>query len=194
MNGYLSSEIVTEVVKRICRDAEQAFYLISCTEWGLQAHIVTNMCVGSYPAFPPLQLALRYISVALSLKSPSQAVSLHSCSVVLGLSSWVAPRNRLAVSYAKIVLFFSKIVNRLETRYGFTENVRQTPTFCEICRRNTVLAQCAAHKVRQTVAFARTDACHAAQHCLLFIAPKGNLPPLQFFRVEEFFDRALKLP
>ena len=88
LDGYLSSAVVTDSVKRICRDAEQAFDLISCTEWGLHAHFVTKVCVGSYPAFPPLQRrALRYISVALSLKSPSQAVSLHSCSVVLGLSS-----------------------------------------------------------------------------------------------------------
>ena len=88
LDGYLSTPIVTEGLQRVCRDAEQAFCLISCTEWGLHARVVTKTCVGSYPAFPPLQLALRYISVALSLKSPSQDVILHSCSVVLGLSSW----------------------------------------------------------------------------------------------------------
>ena len=87
LDGYLSTPIVTEGLKRVCRDAEQAFDLCSCTEWGLHARVVTKTCVGSYPAFPPLQLALRYISVALSLKSPSQDVILHSCSVVLGLSS-----------------------------------------------------------------------------------------------------------
>ncbi len=88
LNGYLSTAVVTDSLQRIRRDAEQAFDLISCTEWGLHARVVTKACVGSYPAFPPLQRpALRYISVALSLKSPSQAVSLHSCSVVLGLSS-----------------------------------------------------------------------------------------------------------
>ena len=91
LDGYLSTPIVTEGLKRICRDAEQAFGLSSCTEWGLHARVVTKTCVGSYPAFPPLQLALRYISVALSLKSPSQDVILHSCSVVLGLSSWEVP-------------------------------------------------------------------------------------------------------
>lgn len=88
LNGYLSTAVVTDSLQRIRRDAEPTFDLISCTEWGLHARVVTKACVGSYPAFPPLQRqALRYISVALSLKSPSQAVSLHSCSVVLGLSS-----------------------------------------------------------------------------------------------------------
>ena len=87
LDGYLSTAIVTDSLQRVCRDAEQAFGLSSCTEWGLHARVVTKTCVGSYPAFPPLQLALRYISVALSLKSPSQDVILHSCSVVLGLSS-----------------------------------------------------------------------------------------------------------
>lgn len=87
LDGYLSRPVVTERFKRICRDAEQTFYLISCAERGLHERVVTKTFVGSYPAFPPLQLALRYISVALSLKSPSQAVSLRSCSVALGLSS-----------------------------------------------------------------------------------------------------------
>ena len=39
----------------MCRDAEQAFGLISCTEWGLHERDVTITFVGSYPAFPPLQ-------------------------------------------------------------------------------------------------------------------------------------------
>ncbi len=44
--------------------------------------------VSSYLAFPPLPaLSRRYISVALSLESPPQAVSLHPCPMELGLSS-----------------------------------------------------------------------------------------------------------
>ena len=87
LDGYLSTAAVTDSLQRTYRDTEQVFDLISCTEWGLHERVVTKTFVGSYPAFPPLQYALRYISVALSLKSPSQAVSLHSCSAVLGLSS-----------------------------------------------------------------------------------------------------------
>ncbi len=55
LNGYLSTSTVTDGFQRICRDAEQAFDLISCTEWGLHVRLVTKTYVGSYPAFPPLQ-------------------------------------------------------------------------------------------------------------------------------------------
>ena len=54
-DGYLSRPVVTERFKRICRDAEQTFDLISCAERGLHERIVTKTFVGSYPAFPPLQ-------------------------------------------------------------------------------------------------------------------------------------------
>ena len=53
---------------------------------GTQA--VSGLPVGSYPTFPSLpRLARRFISVALSLKSPSPDVIRHPCPVELGLSS-----------------------------------------------------------------------------------------------------------
>ena len=48
-----------------------------CSEWGLQHASVAGAWVSSYLAFPPLPFSRRYISVALSLKSPSQGVTLH---------------------------------------------------------------------------------------------------------------------
>ena len=99
-DDYLSTTVVTNGLQRICRDTEQVFDLISCTEWGLHERKVAIAFVVSYTTFPPLLFSKRFISVALSLKSPSQGVTLHSCSVVLGLSSWTnkCPRNHLAVS------------------------------------------------------------------------------------------------
>ena len=87
MDDYLSTTVVTNSLQRICRDTEQVFDLISCTEWGLHERKVAIAFVVSYTTFPPLLFSKRFISVALSLKSPSQGVTLHSCSVVLGLSS-----------------------------------------------------------------------------------------------------------
>ncbi len=55
LDGYLSSPAVTGRFKRIRRDAEQTFYLISCAERGLHERVVAKTFVGSYPAFPPLQ-------------------------------------------------------------------------------------------------------------------------------------------
>jgi hypothetical protein len=53
--------------------------------------------VSSYLTFPPLQSGgnskLRYISVALSLKSPSPGVTRHPCPVEPGLSSDTAFRH-----------------------------------------------------------------------------------------------------
>ena len=54
-DGYLSRPVVTERFKRIYRDVEQTFNLISCAERGLHERVVTKTFVGSYPAFPPLQ-------------------------------------------------------------------------------------------------------------------------------------------
>ena len=51
----------------------------SCTRWGLQSGQVAMPLVSSYLAFPPLRPLRdsRYISVALSLKSPSPGVTRH---------------------------------------------------------------------------------------------------------------------
>ena len=51
------------------------------------APVVTNRTVVSYTAFPPLLIAERFISVALSLELPPPAVSWHPCPVKPGLSS-----------------------------------------------------------------------------------------------------------
>ena len=54
-----------------------------CSLFGLasdgvyMATVVTNNTVVSYTAFPPLPLAWRYISVALSLESPPPDVIRH---------------------------------------------------------------------------------------------------------------------
>ena len=50
----------------------------SCTEWGLQDQYVAILSVSSYLAFPSLPENRRFISVALSLKSPSPGVTRHS--------------------------------------------------------------------------------------------------------------------
>ncbi len=55
LDGYLSRPVVTDRFKRIYRDVEQTFNLISCAERGLQERFVAKAFVGSYPAFPPLQ-------------------------------------------------------------------------------------------------------------------------------------------
>ena len=51
------------------------------------ANYVAIIAVSSCLAFSPLPLTRRYISVALSLKSPSPDVIRHPCPVELGLSS-----------------------------------------------------------------------------------------------------------
>lgn len=87
-DGHLSRPAVTDRFKRFCRTMPgQHFSVLSCTKWGLHERVVTKTSVSSYLAFPPLHLAMRYISVALSLKSPSPGVTRHPCPAVLGLSS-----------------------------------------------------------------------------------------------------------
>ena len=53
----------------------------SCSEWGLPSQPVTRLLVSSYLTISPLPATRgsgRYVSVALSLRSPSLAVSQHS--------------------------------------------------------------------------------------------------------------------
>ena len=64
---------------------------------------VTGRPVGSYPAFPSLPLARRFISVALSLKSPSPDVIRHPCPVELGLSSPVLFSRRSHLACSKLL-------------------------------------------------------------------------------------------
>ncbi len=60
------------------RRADLTSSIRCCSEWGLQHTSVAGVWVSSYLAFPPLPAKdRRYISVALSLKLPSQGVTLH---------------------------------------------------------------------------------------------------------------------
>ena len=87
-DGHLSRPAVTDRLKRFWRTMPgQHFVVLSCTKWGLHERFVAKASVSSYLAFPPLHREMRYISVALSLKSPSQGITLHPCPAVLGLSS-----------------------------------------------------------------------------------------------------------
>ena len=64
---------------------------------------VTMPPVGSYPTFPSLpKLIRRFISVALSLKSPSPDVIRHPCPVELGLSSRSKTPSRSHLAYSII--------------------------------------------------------------------------------------------
>ena len=62
------------------------------------AQLVTKLTVGSYPTFPSLPKNWRFISVALSLKSPPPGFLRHPVSKKLGLSSLTVslrPRDRI---------------------------------------------------------------------------------------------------
>ena len=59
-----------------CR-ADLASSIRCCSGWGLHLQSVARLPVSSYLAFPPLLISERYISVALSLESPPQGVTLH---------------------------------------------------------------------------------------------------------------------
>ena len=88
-NGYLSSSAVADGVKRFRKRSEQTVASISCTEWGLQSLSRRRESGRLLPYLSILtpRKAGRFISVALSLKSPSPVVSRHSVPVVFGLSS-----------------------------------------------------------------------------------------------------------
>lgn len=79
LDDHLSTIDVTADLKRICRDTEQVFYLISCTGRGLHERTVAIAFVGSYPTFPPLQ---------------RQAVAVYFCCTFLEVAftgNWPAP-------------------------------------------------------------------------------------------------------
>ncbi len=89
------------------------------------ARLVANSTVGSYPTFPSLPKIWRFISVALSLKSPPPGFLRHPVSIKLGLSSLTVslrPRDRitnLKYFYFNILFLFcqAKIKGR-----SFTSN------------------------------------------------------------------------
>ena len=78
-DGYLSSRVVAEAVKR-CKETSGQLVVSNLAPDGVYiATLVAERAVGSYPAFPtlPFKRNRRFISVALSLKLPSPVVSRH---------------------------------------------------------------------------------------------------------------------
>ena len=95
-DDYLSRHNISAVFKRCMWQSEQPmrhFYLASGGVYIAPA--VTSKSVSSYLALSTLPIIWRYISVALSLKSPSPAVNRHP---VLRCSDFPRgkPRNHLA--------------------------------------------------------------------------------------------------
>ena len=87
LSNHLSRLTVTSKLKRhtTWRDGQSHNAITrSCSRWGLHSHHVTMMLVSSYLAFPPLpstsnklEYIRRYLSVALSFKSPWLDVIQH---------------------------------------------------------------------------------------------------------------------
>ena len=99
-NGYLSSSAVADGVKRFRKRSEQTVASISCTEWGLQSlsrRRESGRLLPYLSILTPRKAGL-FISVALSMKSPSPVVSRHSVPAVFGLSSCAQARNRSVIS------------------------------------------------------------------------------------------------
>ncbi len=64
------------------------YAVVCCSGWGLHGKSVAIFPVRSYRTFPQSPYIARHLfSVALSLRSPSPAVSRHPCPVEPGLSS-----------------------------------------------------------------------------------------------------------
>lgn len=87
LDGHLSRTYVSARFKRSGGVCGPLFVLPFLHRVGFTSRIVAKLRVSSYLAFPSLPLARRFLSVALSLKSPSPGVTRHSCPVMLGLSS-----------------------------------------------------------------------------------------------------------
>ena len=59
------------------KDGQSTFLFGLASDGVYRAMSVTSHAVVSYTAFPPLHVSMRFISVALSLKSPSPDVIRH---------------------------------------------------------------------------------------------------------------------
>lgn len=82
LDDHLSRIGVTADLKRMCRDTEQVFGLISCTGRGLHERTVAIAFVGSYPTFPPLQrqavavyFCCTFLEVAFTGRYPAPLLS-----------------------------------------------------------------------------------------------------------------------
>ena len=87
-DNHLSSFAVACKIKRLKETRENAHIVSFLASGGVyRAKTVSSFSVVSYTTFPSLPKIWRFISVALSLGSPPQAVSLHHVLWMLGLSS-----------------------------------------------------------------------------------------------------------
>lgn len=80
-DNHLSRLIVSNKLKPPPQDGRAILYVLPrcCSRWGLHSRNVTKPLVSSYLAFPSLLSVAgqRYLSVVLSLKSPSLGVTQH---------------------------------------------------------------------------------------------------------------------
>ncbi len=111
----------------------------SCTGWGLQNGQVAMPLVSSYLAFPSLPENGRYISVALSLKSPSPGVTRHPALRCSDFPHLKMSRDRLSYSPSKVIHCLRKAVCRnshtpgsypLRQAYGWQGSAE---TYCIRC-------------------------------------------------------------
>ncbi len=106
-----SSDILLKHSKR----AVYALCFVNLASDGVyMATFVTKGTVRSYRAFPPLPKNRRFISVALSLRSPSPGFLRRPCSMMLGLSSltFFHTPPRLHNRLINIVLIRALFVNK----------------------------------------------------------------------------------
>ena len=78
LDGHLSRRGISDALKRCKQQVEQTICRYLASSGVYIAPIVTNRSVSSYLAISTLPQKWRYISVALSLKSPSPAINRHS--------------------------------------------------------------------------------------------------------------------
>ena len=86
-----------------------------CSGWGLHGKSVTIFPVRSYRTFPqsPFKYKRHLFSVALSLRSPSPAVSRHPRSVEPGLSSRSIATARDCLTYSHLLYHQNKSLSRI---------------------------------------------------------------------------------
>ena len=109
-NNHLSRPDVATRLKQPTRDTtgSRIISVRSCFGWGLHSRFCYQKCGELLPRlFTLTRINGRYLSVALSLKSPSQAVSLHSCPVEPGLSSYACGiRNHLSYCILSNIILY----------------------------------------------------------------------------------------
>ena len=111
-DNHLSRYDISIILKPPLRDGRAAQCPVSrcCSRWGLHSQICYHIAGELLPHLSTLTVFLRrYISVALSLKSPSPVISRHPCPMEPGLSShaafWHCIRDYLVQSVTIIIPF-----------------------------------------------------------------------------------------